>query len=280
VISLPQFIVDDVIIRALKEDMHYIDLSSSCLQGSAEAYVLAKQAGVLCGVELFCSTFAQVDPAVEVKLMVVDGVAFEDGETLIELQGPLWALLQGERTALNLLQHMTGIATATSQFVQAIEGTGAVIADTRKTLPGLRALQKYAVTCGGGRNHRFNLSDAVMLKDNHIDACGSIEKAVQLVRGGVSHMVKIEVETRNLDEVQQAYRAGTDVIMLDNMTIEAMREAVQWLRRQSRSVVIEASGDITLERAHNIAQTGVDVLSVGAITHSVQAANISMRIVK
>jgi len=267
-----------MITRALQEDMHYVDLSSCCLQGNANAYVQAKAAGVLCGGEIFVRVFALLNPAVQVSLHMADGAVFSSDDVLLELSGPTATLLQGERTALNLLQHLSGIATQTQQFVQAIAGSGAVIADTRKTLPGLRALQKYAVTCGGGRNHRYNLSDAVMLKDNHIDACGSIERAVQQVRANIGHLVKIEVETRNLGEVQQAYHACADVIMLDNMSLQAMREAVQWLRTQSKQVIVEASGDISLANARDIAQTGVDVLSVGSLTHSVQAANISMRI--
>jgi len=276
--KLSQFLIDDVILRALQEDMHYIDFSSACLQGNAQAYLLAKQAGVICGVDVFARVFALLDERITCVIKRCDGEQFCQGDVLLELSGPVTTLLQGERTALNLLQHLCGIATATDKLVQAVAGTGAVIADTRKTLPGLRALQKYAVHCGGGRNHRFNLSDAVMLKDNHIDACGSIENAVQQVRNQIGHMTKIEVETRDFDEVQQAYLAGADVIMLDNMTIEHMCEAVNWLRGQARSVLVEASGDITLANAHAIAQTGVDVLSVGAITHSVQAANLSMRI--
>jgi len=282
-VKLPQFIVDDVILRALKEDMHYVDLSCAHLftpEHESRAYLVANQAGVMCGGEIFARVFALLGEGVTCELKVRDGERFNCGDVLLELRGPTAMLLQGERTALNLLQHLTGVATATHALVEAVEGTGAAIADTRKTLPGLRALQKYAVTCGGGRNHRFNLSDAVMLKDNHVDACGSIERAVAQVRAGVGHMVKIEVETRNLDEVQQAYAAGADVIMLDNMTIEAMREAVSWLRGQPRAVIAEASGDITLANAREVAQTGVDVLSLGAVTHSVQAANISMRIVK
>jgi nicotinate-nucleotide pyrophosphorylase (carboxylating) len=177
---------------------------------------------------------------------------------------------------------MCGVAAATARFARALEGTGAVVSETRKTLPGLRALEKYAVVCGGGRNHRYNLSDGVMLKDNHIDAYGSIAAAVAAVREKIGHMVKVEVETRGLEEVRQAFAAGADVIMLDNMTLDQMREAALWLRQKDpgRRVLLEASGDITLERARQIALLGVDILSVGAITHSVTAANISMRMGK
>ena len=183
-------------------------------------------------------------------------------------------MLKGERTALNLLQHMSGIATMTASAVEKVQGTRASVADTRKTLPGLRALQKYAVTVGGGRNHRFNLSDAVMLKDNHIDACGSIEKAVAKVREKLGHMVKIEVETRNFDEVKEAVEAGADIIMLDNMTNEQMKECVEYIDGRAKT---EASGNITLDNIAEVAKTGVDIISLGALTHSVKAFDISMK---
>ena len=278
---LPRYIVDDVILRALKEDVHYLDLSCEYLFAPAQvgrAVLLANAPGVMCGGEIFVRVFMLLDGTIEANVHVQDGAAFAAGESLLEIEGPIAALLQGERTALNLLQHLCGVATMTAQAVKAVESTGAVVCDTRKTLPGLRALQKYAVTCGGGRNHRFNLSDAVMLKDNHIDACGSIEKAVEHVRAKIGHMVKIEVETRSLDEVRQALAAGADVIMLDNMTVDEMRQAVKYVRAHEKNrVPLEASGDITIENAREIALTGVDMLSLGALTHSVKAANISMR---
>ncbi|MCL2300370.1 MAG: carboxylating nicotinate-nucleotide diphosphorylase [Firmicutes bacterium] len=278
---LPWYIVDDVILRALKEDAHYLDLSCEYLFEDGQmgrAYLLANAPGVMCGGAVFVRVFKLLGAEIASTIFVEDGGRFERGDRLLEIAGPVAALLQGERTALNLLQHQCGVAAAAAAVVKEIEGTGAVVCDTRKTLPGLRALQKYAVTCGGGRNHRFNLSDGVMLKDNHIDACGSIAGAVAKVRAKIGHMVKIEVETRDLDEVRQALEAGADVIMLDNMTIEEMREAVEYVRAHEKSPVpLEASGDITVEDAREIALTGVDVLSLGGLTHSVKAANISMR---
>ncbi|MCL1952403.1 MAG: carboxylating nicotinate-nucleotide diphosphorylase [Oscillospiraceae bacterium] len=278
---LPQYIIDDVILRALKEDAHYLDLSCEYLFEAGQtgrAYLLANAPGVMCGGAVFARVFELLGGKIGANILVKDGGAFAKGDTLLELEGPVKVLLQGERTALNLLQHLCGVATLTAQVVAAVEGTGAAVCDTRKTLPGLRALQKYAVTCGGGRNHRYNLSDGVMLKDNHIDACGSIAAAVAKVRARVGHMVKIEVETRNLGEVAQALAAGADVIMLDNMSVDEMREAVQYVRAHEKSPVpLEASGDITLENAREIASTGVNILSLGALTHSVKAANISMR---
>ena len=193
---------------------------------------------------------------------------------LARITGKTLYLLQGERTALNLLQHMSGVATQTRAAVRAVEGTGCSIADTRKTLPGLRALQKYAVVCGGGKNHRFNLSDAAMLKDNHIDAGGGITKTVALLRQKVGHTVKIEVETRDLDEVREALAAGADIIMLDNMTADEMREAVAVIGGRA---LTEASGNITLENLREKAACGVDIISMGSLTHSVKAFDISMK---
>jgi len=280
---LPQYIVDEVILRALKEDVHYVDVSCEYLftaDHKSKAKLIARAPGTFCGGDIFLRVFALIDTSCTGELLVRDGASFEEGDTLLTIEGPTAALLQGERTALNLLQHMCGIATATAALVSTVKGTGAVISETRKTLPGLRSLQKYAVTCGGGRNHRYNLSDAVMLKDNHIDACGSISAAVAAVRAKAGHMVKTEVETRNIEEVREAFQAGADVIMLDNMTPEQMRECVEAVRAldPDKKVLLEASGDITLDSARNIALTGVDILSVGAITHSVKAMNISMQI--
>jgi nicotinate-nucleotide pyrophosphorylase (carboxylating) len=282
---IPWFQVDELLRRALREDVSYLDVSCAYLFDPAqrsEAYLLAKAPGVLCGVDIFTRVFELLDPSCKARLFKRDGEAFAAGETLLELEAATVQLLQGERTALNLLQHLSGVATMTAQTVALVEGTGAQITDTRKTLPGLRALQKYAVTCGGGKNHRFNLSDGVMLKDNHIDACGSIAAAVAQVRKRVGHMVKIEVETRNLDEVRQALAAGADVIMLDNMSVEQMREALAYVRGAedpaARSVLLEASGDVTADNVRAVAQTGVDVISLGALTHSVKAMNLSLKI--
>ena len=278
---LPPHLVDPVIHRALREDLPYLDLSGAWLfppEHHSAAYLLANAPGVFCGGAIFCRVFELLDDTCQFDVKFADGDTFNTNDTLLTLEGPTAALLQGERSALNLLQHLCGIATATAELVQAVAHTSATITETRKTLPGLRALQKYAVTCGGGRNHRFSLSDAVMLKDNHIDACGSIQAAVQRVREHIGHMTKIEVETRSLAEVEQAYHAGADVIMLDNMSLSDMRAAVAWVRANERPVLLEASGDITAARAAAVAQTGVDILSLGSLTHSVTAQNISTRL--
>lgn len=278
--KLPQFYVDDIIERALKEDINYLDVSSDYLlpeDQRNEAYFVAKADGVLCGLDVALRTFELLDDSFSAKIYKHDGEKIAAGDVIAEFSGKTVLLLKGERTALNLLQHMSGIATATARAVELVRGTNAQITDTRKTLPGMRALQKYAVVCGGGKNHRFNLSDGAMLKDNHIDAGGGIAKTVETLRGKLGHMVKIEVETRDLDEVREAVQAGADIIMLDNMSNDAMREAVQIIGGRAKT---EASGGITLENLTEVAKTGVDIISLGALTHSVHAFDISMKMKK
>ena len=278
--KLPQFYVDDIIERALKEDINYLDVSSDYLlpeDQRNEAYFVAKADGVLCGLDVALRTFELLDDSFSAKIYKHDGEKIAAGDVIAEFSGKTVLLLKGERTALNLLQHMSGIATATARAVELVRGTNAQITDTRKTLPGLRALQKYAVVCGGGKNHRFNLSDGAMLKDNPIDAGGGIAKTVETLRGKLGHMVKIEVETRDLDEVREAVEAGADIIMLDNMSNDAMREAVQIIGGRAKT---EASGGITLENLAEVAKTGVDIISLGALTHSVHAFDISMKMKK
>ena len=278
--KLPQFYVDDIIERALKEDINYLDVSSDYLlpeDQRNEAYFVAKADGVLCGLDVALRTFELLDDSFSAKIYKHDGEKIAAGDVIAEFSGKTVLLLKGERTALNLLQHMSGIATATARAVELVRGTNAQITDTRKTLPGMRALQKYAVVCGSGKNHRFNLSDGAMLKDNHIDAGGGIAKTVETLRGKLGHMVKIEVETRDLDEVREAVEAGADIIMLDNMSNDAMREAVQIIGGRAKT---EASGGITLENLAEVAKTGVDIISLGALTHSVHAFDISMKMKK
>lgn len=278
--NLPQFYVDEIIVNALKEDINYVDVASDYLIPEDQrdnAYFVAKADGVLCGLSVAMRVFALLDDTFEAKLYKHDGDKIQKGDLIAEFSGKTVLLLKGERTALNLLQHMSGIATATAAAVELVKGTNAQITDTRKTLPGLRALQKYAVTCGGGKNHRFNLSDGAMLKDNHIDAGGGITNAVNALRGKLGHMVKIEVETRDLAEVREALAAGADIIMLDNMSNEMMREAVQIIDGRAKT---EASGGITLETIAEVAKTGVDIISLGALTHSVKAFDISMKMKK
>ena len=274
-----QFYIDDIIKTALLEDINYIDMAADNLLDDSmisTARYIAKASGTLCGIDVALRVFELLG-GFTFKKYKNDGDRLEKGDIIAELTGPTKNLLKGERTSLNLLQHMSGIATMTAEAVEQVKGTAATVTDTRKTLPGLRALQKYAVTCGGGQNHRFNLSDAAMLKDNHIDACGSITKAVSTLRSKIGHTVKIEVETRNLDEVAEALATGCEIIMLDNMDCETMKKAVEMT---SGKALLEASGNITAETIRKVAETGVDIISIGALTHSVKAFDISLKIAK
>ena len=266
--TLNSIYVDNLIKTALLEDINYLDTTTDYLIDESQentAIFLAKSSGVLCGIEVALRVFEILQPnGFDVK-----------GEIIAEIHGKTRTILKGERTALNLIQHMSGIATATNKAVEIVSGTKASIADTRKTLPGMRPLQKYAVTVGGGRNHRYNLSDAAMLKDNHIDAGGGIANAVSKLKSKLGHMTKVELEVRNLDELNQALEAGVDVIMLDNMSPELMKQAVDITAGKA---LLEASGGITDETLREIAETGVDIISMGALTHSVKAFDISLKI--
>ncbi len=275
---LPQFYVDDIIKKAICEDINYIDVTTDYLidkSSETTAYFVSKDEGIVCGIDIAMRVFELLDTDISYEILKKDGEEVKKGDIIATMSGNAAALLKGERTALNILQHLSGIATATNRCVKLCEGTRASVAETRKTLPGLRALQKYAVTIGGGKNHRYNLSDAAMLKDNHIDASGGIEKAVAKLRSKTGHMLKIEVEVRDFIELEEALRAGADVIMLDNMDCEQMAEAVKIIAGRAKT---EASGNITLENIAEVAKTGVDVISLGALTHSVKAFDISMKI--
>ena len=277
--NISAFNYEDVIMRALKEDITYLDVTTDYLipdDQISNAIFMSKANGVLCGIDVALRTLSILDPKATFEVLMNDGDTIEKSDIIAHVQGKTRALLKGERTALNLLQHMSGIATATKCAVDEVSGTGAVITDTRKTLPGLRALEKYAVTVGGGRNHRFNLSDAAMIKDNHTDAVGSITKAVETLRTRVGHTIKIEVETRTLDEVREAVCVGADIIMLDNMDTETMKKAVAII---SGAAPIEASGGIKAGMLREVAETGVNIISIGALTHSVKALDISMKII-
>ena len=278
--KLPLFYVDDIIKTAIAEDINYIDVSSDNiekLEQTSTAIFISKADGVLCGIDVALRVFTLLDNTVTFKVYFKDGDSIKKGDLIAEITGKTSTLLKAERTALNLLQHMSGIASLTNMFVKKVEGTNAKITDTRKTLPGLRALQKYAVTCGGGKNHRYNLSDGAMLKDNHIDAGGGITATVSALRERLGHMVKIEVETRTLDEVKEAVDSGCEIIMLDNMNCDTMKKAVEI---NNGKALLEASGNVNLDTVSDIAKTGVDIISVGALTHSVAAFDISMRIKK
>lgn len=275
---LTQVYIDNIINTALAEDINYIDVTTDNLIPDghrSEAYFIAKDSGVLCGIDIAARVFDLAGGDVEKEILLKDGAEVKKGDYIAFFRGSTKTLLKGERTALNLIQHLSGIATATNKCVKLVEGTNASIADTRKTLPGMRALQKYAVTVGGGKNHRFNLSDGAMLKDNHIDAYGSITGAVTALRKKAGHMLKIEVEVRNLEELEEALANKCEVIMLDNMTDEEMKKAVEITNGRA---LLEASGNVTAENIRAKAQTGVDIISLGALTHSVTCFDISMRI--
>ena len=276
--KLPQFYIDDLIKRAISEDINYIDVTTDYLipDGSVStARLISKDEGVVAGIEIGMRVFELLDADVTFTIFKKDGEAVKKGDVIAEMRGSTAALLKGERTALNLMQHMSGIATETRKCVDLIKGTRATIAETRKTLPGLRPLQKYAVVAGGGVNHRYNLSDAAMLKDNHIDAYGSLTKAVEALRSKVGHMVKIEVETRTLEELEEALAVKADVIMLDNMDCATMKKAVEITAGRAK---LEASGNVTHENIREVAETGVDIITLGALTHTVKCFDISMRI--
>lgn len=275
--KLMQFQIDDIIKTALAEDINYIDVTTDYLiddDAVSTAKYLSKDEGVLCGIDIALRVFQLLDENVSSKIYIHDGEAVKKGDIIAEFTGSTKALLKGERTALNLIQHMSGIATATNKCVQLVSGTKATIADTRKTLPGLRMLQKYAVTVGGGKNHRYNLTDCAMLKDTHLDAYGSMTNAVNTLRERMGHTVKIEVEVSDLDALREALDLGVEIIMLDNMSCEQMAEAVKINAGRAK---LEASGNVTAERIREIAETGVDIISLGAITHSVKAFDISMK---
>ena len=273
--------VDNLIKTALLEDINYLDTTTDYLIDEEQdntAKFLAKSDGVLCGLEVALRVFEILQPSgFEAKVFKKDGDKLTKGDIIAEIHGKTRTILKGERTALNLLQHMSGIATMTNRIVKIVEGTNASIADTRKTLPGLRPIQKYAVTVGGGKNHRYNLSDAAMLKDNHIDAGGGITGAVKKLRSKLGHMAKVELEVRNLEELKEALSVDVDVIMLDNMDNETMKKAVEITNGKA---LLEASGGITEETIRGVAETGVDIISIGALTHSVKAFDISLKIVK
>ncbi len=272
--------VDNIIKTALLDDINYLDTTTDYLIDENQvdtAKFLAKADGVLCGINIALRVFEILQSDFTYEIYKHDGDVIKKGDVIATVTAKTRTLLKGERTALNLLQHTSGIATATAEVVRLVEGTNASIADTRKTLAGLRPLQKYAVTVGGGRNHRYNLSDAAMLKDNHIDAGGGIANAVAKLKSKLGHTVKIELEVRTLDELRQALEAKVDIIMLDNMDCDTMRQAVEITGGKA---LLEASGNITAQNIKQVAQTGVDIISIGALTHSVKAFDISLKIVK
>lgn len=269
--------IDPLLLAALREDISNEDVSTNAVireETPGEVELLAKQDGVIAGLDVFARVFTLLDERTEVTFLCKDGDAVRSGQLLGRVRGDIRVLLSGERVALNLLQRMSGIATCAREMAAALQGTNTRLLDTRKTTPGLRILEKYAVRVGGGYNHRFNLSDGVLLKDNHIAAAGGVREAVRLAREYAPFLQKVEVEVETLEMVDEAVAAGADVIMLDNMPVEDMREAV---RRIAGRAQTECSGNVTREKLQALADIGVDYISSGALTHSAPILDISMK---
>jgi nicotinate-nucleotide pyrophosphorylase (carboxylating) len=271
--------------QALKEDIGKGDITSQFTVGETAcglALVMAKQDGVLAGIDVCKEAFLAVDPELKAEVQIKDGEKVELGQVALTVQGKTRSILAAERTALNFLQHLSGIATLTNSFVEAVRGTRAKILDTRKTTPGLRALEKYAVACGGGQNHRMGLWDMVLIKDNHIEAAGGVANAIRKVKEADHGRVKIEVEVQNLSQLEEALAEEPDIIMLDNMKPERMAEACRLVfshpARDQGKLRLEASGNVSIDNVRQIAECGVDFISVGAITHSAPAMDFSLQL--
>lgn len=278
---LPDLLIEPVVRMALAEDLGRAgDLTGqACIPEGARmrAVFAARSPGVLAGVDCVRLALLAMDPAAAITAKSRDGEAFEAGTVLVEAQADARAFLAAERTALNLLGRLCGVATLTRAYVDAVEGTGARIADTRKTTPGLRALEKHAVACGGGVNHRFGLDDAILIKDNHVAVCGGVGEAIRRARAVAGHLVKIEIEVDGLDQLDEALAERPDVVMLDNFSLEMLREAVARAKGSTFGrPVLEASGGVTLGTVRAIAETGVDVISVGGLTHSAPALDVGL----
>jgi nicotinate-nucleotide pyrophosphorylase (carboxylating) len=283
---LQQIGLEGLVRQALQEDAPFGDMTTQAIVPPTVRGVgifVAKSSGVICGLPIAQRTFTLLDETVQFHPRCNDGDVVVAGSVIAEVEGKLQALLTGERVALNFLQRLSGIATLTRQFVEKAAPYGVHIADTRKTTPTLRWLEKYAVRCGGGINHRFSLSDGVLIKDNHIRAAGSLTEAVRRVRQNAHHLLRVEVEVQNLEQVREALECGVDALLLDNFRLEELQEAVDLVRAWSEQMgqprpILEVSGGVTLESVEAIAQMGVDIISVGALTHSAPALDISMEI--
>lgn len=272
--------LDEYILHALKEDITSEDVSTNAVmpdkkQGTAQ--LICKADGIICGLEVFERTFTLLDDTFRFDTDVKDGDRVEKGQLIGTLFGDIRALLSGERTALNYLQRMSGIATITNEYAKELEGTKTTLLDTRKTTPNMRPFEKYAVTVGGGRNHRYNLSDGVLLKDNHIGAAGSVKKAIEMAKDYAPFVRKIEIETESIEQVKEALEAGADIIMLDNMDNDTMKKCVELIGDKAET---ECSGNVTKERLREIAAIGVDYVSSGALTHSAPVLDVSLKNLK
>ncbi|MBL0373730.1 carboxylating nicotinate-nucleotide diphosphorylase [Rhizobium sp. KVB221] len=276
-VSPSRLIIEPIVRTALLEDLGVAgDITSNAViarEHRSSAFIVARKPGVVAGLDVAELAFEMVDPALVLERRVEDGASVAAGDLIAEIRGPTRGMLTGERTALNFLGHLSGVATVTAGIVDAVKGMGAAIACTRKTTPGLRALEKYAVRAGGGMNHRFSLSDAVLIKDNHIAFAGGVAEAIRRAKAGVGHMVKIEVEVDTLEQLEMALSEGIDAVLLDNMTTDDLRRAVLMV---SRRAITEASGGITPQTAATIAATGVDLISIGWLTHSAPTLDLGL----
>ncbi|QJA06867.1 carboxylating nicotinate-nucleotide diphosphorylase [Thermosulfurimonas marina] len=280
---LSRWLYEELVRQALKEDAPFGDLTTEALVPPdlrGRAIIRAKEALVVCGLPVAETVLREVDPELAVNFLVEEGREVSGGTVLAEIVGRVASILQAERVALNFLQHLSGVATYVRQVVRAVEGLPVRIVDTRKTTPGLRLLEKYAVRIGGGHNHRFGLSEGILIKDNHIRACGGVAEAVRRARERLPHVFRIEVEVRTLTELEEALSAGAEVILLDNMSLEELRAAVELARQRAPGVLLEASGGVTLENVRAVAETGVDLISLGALTHSARAVDIHLKVVE
>ncbi|OAG28156.1 carboxylating nicotinate-nucleotide diphosphorylase [Thermodesulfatator autotrophicus] len=273
----------DFIKNALIEDLGHGDVTTDTLippRKRGKGWVRAKEELIICGLPVARLVFEEVDPGLVFIPLKRDGEKVKKGEIVAEVRGKITSILKGERVCLNFIQHLSGIATYTQKFVEKVKGLPVKIVDTRKTLPGFRVLEKYAVLCGGGRNHRFGLSDGVLIKDNHIKACGSVKEAIKRAKEYLPHVYLIEVEVSNLNEIKEAIGAGAQALLLDNMDLKTLKEAVKLARSLNPSVILEASGGVRLENVRQIAETGVDIISIGRLTHSAPAVDLNLKIVE
>lgn len=269
-------LVDEIIVNALKEDINNVDITTDNLvdnDSRSKAYMISKEDGVIAGLKVAKRVFEILDGEIKITFNVNDGDKVTRGINICEIEGRTKTILKGERLALNILQRMSGIASTSKKYSEAVKAYPVRIVDTRKTTPGLRILEKYAVKIGGCHNHRYNLSDAVMIKDNHIKAAGGIKEAIKKIKDKIPHTVKVEVEVEDIYGLKEAIEAGADIVMLDNMEQDEMNEAV---KVADGKVLLEASGGITMDTIIDVAKTGVDVISIGALTHSVKAMDISL----
>jgi nicotinate-nucleotide pyrophosphorylase (carboxylating) len=282
--KIEKYEIIDLLRSAISEDMGgFGDITSKYLipeSSISSGYIICKEAsgGILSGMDVAAYIFEEIDTEIKISPLKQDGSVLKDRDRVCDIEGPAVSILKAERTALNFIQHMSGIATLTSKFVNIAKPFGVKIVDTRKTKPLLRKIEKYAVRCGGGHNHRFGLFDGILIKDNHIAAAGGVLKAVNSIKENMPHTVRIEVEVKDFDELDQALEGKADIIMLDNMSPETMKEAVSIIRKRREDTIIEASGNVNLDTLENICKSGIDIVSVGAITHSVPALDFSLEL--